>query len=69
MDWWAGKCSFCAGRGVRGPQIEHTLRQCPFGGKQTLKTELAEAIYEEGMWARGGCQGCALPREVCKAWV
>jgi hypothetical protein len=69
MDWWVGRCSFCAGRGVRGPQIEHTLRQCPHGGKRTLKKELAEAIYEEGMRARGGCQGCALPREICEVWT
>ncbi|KAI3572849.1 hypothetical protein IWW34DRAFT_824118 [Fusarium oxysporum f. sp. albedinis] len=68
MDWWMGKCSFCAGRGVQGPQIEHTLRQCPHGGKQVLKSELAEAIYEEGFRARGGCRRCALPREVCQAW-
>ncbi|KAM6506734.1 hypothetical protein FALCPG4_018851 [Fusarium falciforme] len=68
MDWWVGKCSFCAGRGVRGPQIEHALRQCPFGGKPTLKMGLAEAIFEEGIWALGGCLGCALPRELCQAW-
>ncbi|KAH7248230.1 hypothetical protein B0J15DRAFT_562411 [Fusarium solani] len=68
MDWWVGKCSFCAGRGVRGPQIEHALRQCPFGGKPTLRMGLAEAIYKEGMWALGGCLGCALPRELCQAW-
>ncbi|KAI8660040.1 Doublecortin domain-containing protein [Fusarium sp. Ph1] len=68
IDWWVGKCSFCAGRGVRGPQIEHALRQCPFGGKPTLKMGLAEAIFEEGIWALGGCLGCALPRELCQAW-
>ncbi|EWZ78938.1 hypothetical protein FOWG_16879 [Fusarium oxysporum f. sp. lycopersici MN25] len=68
MDWWIGKCSFCAGRGVKGPQIQHTLRQCPHGGKQVLSSELAEAIYEEGFRARGGCRKCALPREVCQAW-
>ncbi|EMT67894.1 hypothetical protein FOC4_g10000150 [Fusarium odoratissimum] len=68
MDWWMGKCSFCAGRGVQGPQIEHTLRQCPRGGKQVLSSELAEGIYEEGFRARGGCRRCALPREVCQAW-
>ncbi|KAH7169570.1 hypothetical protein DER46DRAFT_554056 [Fusarium sp. MPI-SDFR-AT-0072] len=68
MDWWLGKCSFCAGRGVRGPQIEHSLRRCPFGGKQLLRTDLAEAIYEEGFQALGGCPACALPREVCEVW-
>ncbi|RBA11787.1 hypothetical protein FPRO05_14224 [Fusarium proliferatum] len=68
MDWWIGKCSFCAGRGVKGSQIQHTLRHCPHGGKQVLSSELAEAIYEEGFRARGGCRKCALPREVCQAW-
>nr|CEG03348.1 unnamed protein product [Fusarium acuminatum CS5907] len=68
MDWWMGKCSFCAGRGVQGRQIEHTLRQCPNGGKRTLRSVLAESIHEEGFRAGGGCQRCALPREVCQAW-
>jgi hypothetical protein len=68
MDWWMGKCSFCAGRGVQGPQIEHTLRKCPHGGKRVLRSELAEAIHEEGFRARGGCRRCAMPREVCEAW-
>ncbi|KAH7231075.1 hypothetical protein BKA59DRAFT_461376 [Fusarium tricinctum] len=68
MDWWLRRCSFCAGRGVQGRQIEHTLRLCPSGGKKLLRTELTEAIYEEGFRALGGCPACALPREVCDAW-
>ncbi|KAM0348439.1 hypothetical protein ACHAP4_010954 [Fusarium culmorum] len=68
MDWWLGKCSFCAGRGVQGPQIEHTLRKCPYGGKRVLRSGLAEAIYEEDFRACGGCRRCAMPREVCEAW-
>ncbi|RKK62815.1 hypothetical protein BFJ69_g16984 [Fusarium oxysporum] len=68
VDWWVDKCSFCAGRGIGGKQVGHTLRQCAVGGKPLLRKGLAEAIYEEGMWALGGCRGCALPREFCQAW-
>lgn len=68
IDWWVSKCGFCAGRGVQGPQVEHGMRQCEFGGKAMLRKGLGEAIYEEGMHALGGCAECALPREFCQRW-
>jgi hypothetical protein len=34
LDWWMGKCGFCAGRGLRGSRIEHTMEACIKGGKK-----------------------------------
>ncbi|KAH7205208.1 hypothetical protein BKA60DRAFT_545465 [Fusarium oxysporum] len=28
MDWWSGKCSYCAGQGLSGSDILHRLREC-----------------------------------------
>lgn len=67
-DWWKGKCSFCAGRGLSEEQIKHTLRTCNRGGKSKLAKCLGQAIYGEGFRAEGGCKDCAMPRELCQAW-
>ncbi|KID81819.1 hypothetical protein MGU_10842 [Metarhizium guizhouense ARSEF 977] len=32
IGWWEGKCPICAGRGMDGQDIQHTLRQCTRGG-------------------------------------
>jgi hypothetical protein len=31
LDWWVGKCGFCAGRGLDGTQINHSLHRCKRG--------------------------------------
>lgn len=67
-DGWKGKCSFCAGRDLSEEQIKHTLRNCNRGGKLQLAKGLGEAIYKEGFRALGGCEDCAMPRELCQAW-
>ncbi|KAL7903656.1 hypothetical protein GGI35DRAFT_403834 [Trichoderma velutinum] len=69
IKWWAGKCSFCAGRGLRGASIQHKLRQCQRGGKATLPSELSGAMYEEGFLPSNGCDTCHLPHDLCSAWM
>ncbi|EXK76788.1 hypothetical protein FOQG_18482 [Fusarium oxysporum f. sp. raphani 54005] len=43
VEWWKGKCSFCAGRGLGGALMEHTLQQCQRGGASKLESELGIA--------------------------
>ncbi|KAL7940767.1 hypothetical protein V8C42DRAFT_361765 [Trichoderma barbatum] len=69
IKWWVGKCSFCAGRGLRGASIQHKLRQCKRGGKATLSSQLSEAMYEEGFLPSNGCNTCRLPHDLCSAWM
>lgn len=69
LEWWVGKCGFCAGRGLRGSQIKHKLRQCTRGGKSKLRSELSEAMYEEGMLPSNGCDRCHLPHDLCNRWM
>lgn len=45
LDGWVGKCSFCAGRGFRGCDIQHERRRCNRGGKTTLRSGLAEGRH------------------------
>jgi hypothetical protein len=68
LEWWADKCGFCAGKGLVGAHINHTLRNCPRGGAAKRKTELGECIYLEGIKAQSGCQECGVPREFCQRW-
>ena len=68
LDWWIGKCSFCAGRGLPGNLSQHGLRQCPRGGKRTMRMLLPESIYEEGMLPSNGCRNCHLPHNLCDRW-
>lgn len=69
VEWWKGKCAHCVGRGWTGHQVSHNLRNCESGGKQHLRKELGEAIFQEGFRALGGCSDCAMPREFCNAWM
>ena len=69
LDWWVDKCGFCAGRGLRGSHIQHSLRQCHQGGMQKVDSELAEAMYEEGMLPSNGCRICRLPYDLCDRWA
>jgi hypothetical protein len=68
VNWWVGKCGYCAGRGLRGSQITHSLRKCPRGGAKQLTIRLGEAIHLEGLKAQGGCRQCGMPREFCQKW-
>jgi len=68
LDWWVGKCSFCAGRGLDSPHINHTLRACKRGGAAQRQVRLGEAIHLEGYRAQGGCRDCGTPREFCRRW-
>jgi Orsellinic acid/F9775 biosynthesis cluster protein D len=68
LEWWVGKCGFCAGKGLFGVHIHHTLHNCSKGGAASKKTELGECIYLEGLKAQGGCQACGVPREFCQRW-
>ncbi|KAH6974915.1 hypothetical protein EDB80DRAFT_757801 [Ilyonectria destructans] len=46
VDWWIGKCSFCAGRRLQGPSILHTLRECKKGGAKQLTERLGCILYQ-----------------------
>lgn len=69
IKWRAGKCSFCAGRGLRGANIQDSLRQCERGGKATVSGELGEAMHEEGFLPSNGCSTCHLSYDFCSAWM
>jgi hypothetical protein len=68
LQWWVGKCSFCAGKGLYGAQIKHLLENCHRGGARQLQRELGENIYSEGFKPRYGCPQCGGPREFCERW-
>merc|ERR1711981_817205 len=68
LEWWKGKCGFCAGRGLHDDQISHTLANCKRGGALCRRTGLGDAIYGEGLYVEGGCWRCCLPREMCRQW-
>ena len=68
IKWWEGKCGFCAGRGLHDDQIAHMLAECKRGGAIPRRTGLGNAIYVEGLFVRGGCWRCCLPREMCRQW-
>ena len=66
---WEGKCPICAGRGMGGQDIQHALRQCTRGGSQTLRSELAVAMYEDGIAPKNGCDTCHIPHDFCDDWA
>jgi hypothetical protein len=68
LQWWVGKCSFCAGKGLHGTLIKHSLKICHRGGARQLHRELSESIYSEGFKPRYGCPECGGPREFCDRW-
>uniref|UniRef100_A0A0D2XRY5 Uncharacterized protein n=2 Tax=Fusarium oxysporum (strain Fo5176) TaxID=660025 RepID=A0A0D2XRY5_FUSOF len=68
LDWLKGRCSFCAGRGLRGAHICHTLRQCNRGGAIELVKGLGEMFYDEGFTPSTGCELCNLPYLFCARW-
>lgn len=63
LEWWVGKCGFCAGKGLYGAHIEHILENCPRGGSVHIGSGLGECILLEGIVARGGCRSCGIPRD------
>lgn len=69
LDWWVGKCGFCAGRGLDGTQINHNLHHCRRGGARQRSIRMGEAIFAEGYKAQGGCATCGIPREFCDRWA
>ena len=69
LEWWVGKCGFCAGQGLTSSHIDHTMETCIKGGSRQLKVRLGEAIHLEGFKASSGCPGCGIPREFCDKWV
>jgi hypothetical protein len=68
LEWWNGKCAFCAGRGLRGSHIQHALEACHRGGSRQLQRELGECIYMEGLRPQAGCVHCGIPRVFCARW-
>jgi hypothetical protein len=68
LKWWAGKCGFCAGRGLSGSKINHTLGERSRGGAKQRSIRIGEAIFKEGIEVKGGCRGCGIPREFCDKW-
>lgn len=69
LDWWVGKCSFCAGRGLIGQHILHTLRECERGGAAKVKSELGIAMYYDGILPSSGCRNCHIPFDFCNSWA
>lgn len=69
IAWWDGKCGFCAGRNLKGSLIQHSLRQCTKGGKQAIRGDFGEAVYEDEILPLGGCGWCCLPFPICGAWT
>ncbi|KJZ69798.1 hypothetical protein HIM_10816 [Hirsutella minnesotensis 3608] len=68
LAWLKGKCTFCAGRGLGGQHIDHTLRQCKRGGAAEVWRGLGEMFYEEEYLPSNGCGTCRLPRDCCPRW-
>jgi hypothetical protein len=68
LEWWVGKCGFCAGKGLSGKLTNHSLRQCSRGGAAYIKSGLGECIHLEGFKAQAGCRTCGVPREFCRKW-
>jgi len=68
LQWWVGKCGFCAGKGLNGALIEHSPKSCHRGGVRQMQKELGECIYLEGFRPRYGCADCGCPREFCEQW-
>jgi hypothetical protein len=68
ITWWVGKCGFCAGRGLQGLKINHSLSECRRRGATQRSTRVGEAIFAEGFKAQGGCASCGVPREFCDRW-
>ncbi|KAK2470546.1 hypothetical protein H9L39_17842 [Fusarium oxysporum f. sp. albedinis] len=69
VEWWKGKCSFCAGRGLGGALMEHTLQQCQRGGASKLESELGIAMYVDGIVPSNGCDVCLRPFDFCPRWL
>lgn len=69
ISWWVGKCGFCAGRGLQGSKINHSLSECGRGGARQRSIRVGEAIFAEGFKAQGGCARCGVPREFCDRWA
>jgi hypothetical protein len=69
ISWWVGKCGFCAGRGLQGSNINHSLSECRRGGARQRSIRVGEAIFAEGLKAQGGCARCGVPREFCDRWA
>jgi hypothetical protein len=69
ISWWVGKCGFCAGRGLQGSKIKHSLSDCTRGGARQRSIRVGEAIFGQGFKARGGCARCGVPREFCDRWA
>ncbi|KAH6957463.1 hypothetical protein DER45DRAFT_540209 [Fusarium avenaceum] len=42
LNWLAGKCTFCVGRGLDDTHLSHTLRQCKRGGASHMYQGLGE---------------------------
>lgn len=68
LDWLAGKCTFCAGRGYGDAHIRHTLRRCQRGGASQVRRGIGEMFYDEGFLPSNGCDYCRLPRDFCSRW-
>ncbi len=68
LAWRTDKCGFCAGKGLDGDHIKHTLNACHRGGARQRLRGLGEQIYLEGFNARGRCPECGVPREFCDGW-
>jgi hypothetical protein len=51
LQWWVGKCSFCAGKGLHGTLIKHLLKNCHRGGARQWR-------WGDGAWKLSGrkCQ-------------
>ncbi len=69
LGWWENKCSLCAGHGLGGKDIQHTLRYCMRGGNQALRSQLAEAMYESSILPNYSCATCHLPYDFCDDWT
>lgn len=68
LDWLAGKCTFCAGRGFGGVYLRHTLRQCKRGGAKQVEGGLGRRFYDVTSLPWSGCQVCCMPSDFCLRW-
>jgi hypothetical protein len=69
IEWWENKCSLCAGHGLGGQDIQHTVRQCTRGGIQALRSRLAEAMYQSRILPKYSCAIYHLPYDFCDDWT
>ena len=65
LDWEVNRCGFCAGCGLQGFKINHSLGKCRQRGARQRPICVGEAIFAEGIKTQGSCKRYSVPQEFC----